>query len=230
LTLARLLGDAELLLRLQLSDYADRIWNPIGEEFARYGLAVLSAWLANRTIFGRVKARTGYTLTSPPEDWLASKHAIDDLASMTVVFALRYFKHRVLIPNRWDPARGASLRTYFVGQCLFQFANVYKSWLREEQERRATEAIVADDDLLYLAGGMGDVEHLVVTHDDAVAALAEVSTDRARQAFVMKAAGYSHAEIADAVGLADQKSVENLLGYQVRRLRQTNLRRLGGTS
>lgn len=41
--LDRLLGDAELLLRLQLSGYADREWQPVAAEFARYGLAILQA-------------------------------------------------------------------------------------------------------------------------------------------------------------------------------------------
>jgi hypothetical protein len=28
--------------------------------------------------------------------------------------------------GKWDHTRGASLRTFFIGQCLFQLANVYR--------------------------------------------------------------------------------------------------------
>ena len=38
--------------------------------------------------------------------------------------------------NAWDPAKGASLTTYFVGQCKRQFPNVYRSWHSREQRRR----------------------------------------------------------------------------------------------
>ncbi len=58
--LARLLGDADMLLQLQLSGYADRIWNPIAEEFARYGVSVMKSWIGKRTIFGQVKSHLGF--------------------------------------------------------------------------------------------------------------------------------------------------------------------------
>ena len=186
-----------MLLQLQLSGYADRIWNPIAEEFARYGVSVMKSWIGKRTIFGQVKARTGFQLRSCPDDWLQSVHVAEDLAGLTVVLALQYFKEQVLKANKWDPARGASLRTFFIGQCLYQFPNVYKTWLHNEQELHALQQVVADDDLHYLAGGIGNIEEPVITHDSAVTALGTLTTAKAQRAFAMKALGYSHAEIAD---------------------------------
>src|SRR5690349_18064281 len=58
--LDRLLGDSDLLLRLQLSNYSPAVWNPIAEEFARYGLAVISSWIRRGLIFGLVTQATGY--------------------------------------------------------------------------------------------------------------------------------------------------------------------------
>lgn len=214
--LDRLLGDADLLLQLQLSGYVSKVWDPIAEEFARYGLAVLCSWMRKRTIFGMVKHRTGHAPTPCPEEWLASKHVIDDLAGMTVVLALQYFKDKVLKVNKWDPAKGASLRTFFIGQCLFQFLNVYKAWLRDEQDHRALQQVVDVDDLSYLAGGVGEVEHEVVTHISAVDALGDLTTDKARRAFAMKGIGYTQTDIAEVLGLPNVKAVENLLGYQVK--------------
>jgi DNA-directed RNA polymerase specialized sigma24 family protein len=214
--LDRLLGDADMLLQLQLTGYAPKVWNPIAEEFARYGLAVLRSWMYKRTIFGMVKHRTGIAPSPCPEEWLASQHVVDDLAGMTVVRALHYFKDKVLKGNKWDPAKGASLRTFFIGQCLYQFLNVYKVWLREEQEHRSLQQVVDDENLSYLAGGIGHVEQEVVTHVSAVDALGDLASDKARRAFAMKAIGYTQADIAEALGLPNVKAVENLLGYQVK--------------
>src|SRR3954470_13380163 len=52
--LDRMLGDQELLLRLQLSSYAPRDWLPVAAEFARYGLGVLEPWIGTGRIFGKV--------------------------------------------------------------------------------------------------------------------------------------------------------------------------------
>lgn len=45
---------------------------------------------------------------------------------MTVVNALGAFLDIALKKGNWSPTKGASLKTYFIGQCKIQFANVYK--------------------------------------------------------------------------------------------------------
>jgi DNA-directed RNA polymerase specialized sigma24 family protein len=57
-----------------------------------------------------------------------------------------------------------------------------------------------------------------VQRSTADAALELLSTDTARQAVQLHSIGYSYAEIAVQLGLPDQKAVENLVGYQRRRL------------
>ena len=106
----RLGGDEELLLKLQLSSFADRDWNPVAQELARYGLAVITSWTRKHSIYRKVKQRTGYGLPTL-DDWPTDEHAINDIAEDTVVEALGYFKNNVLLAGKWDPTRGASLRT-----------------------------------------------------------------------------------------------------------------------
>ncbi|MBE5418542.1 hypothetical protein E3G59_005103 [Mycobacteroides abscessus] len=50
-------------------------------------------------------------------------------------------------------------------------------------------------------------------------AMALLTTDRARQALFLQEHGFTQREIADKLGLRDAKSVENLLGHQLRQLR-----------
>ena len=51
-------------------------------------------------------------------------------------------------------------------------------------------------------------------------ALGELSTDRAREAFLLQEFGFTQREIAEQLGLPDAKSVENLIGYQHKRIRR----------
>lgn len=50
------------------------------------------------------------------------------------------------------PGRGATLRTFFIGQCLFRFANVYKRW-EGEIRRSSIWTSTEDEDLLTALGG-----------------------------------------------------------------------------
>jgi hypothetical protein len=128
-------------------------WDPVATEFARYGLDVLGAWIAKGMVYGRVRAMWGYGLPPAPVDWL-DEDAIQALATDTVLVALDKFRTEVLMRHRWDPTKGATLKTFFIGQCLFRFANVYLSWYGAERGRRR-HVIAAETDVLDLLPGSG---------------------------------------------------------------------------
>jgi DNA-directed RNA polymerase specialized sigma24 family protein len=214
--LERLLGDSDLLFRLQLSGYAEEEWQPVAAEFARYGLGVLQAWIATGKIFARVRAVTGYRLT-PPELGF-DYDAVQTLATDTVVAALRAFLEKVLKQNRWDPTKGASLKTFFVGQCMFQFSNAYRKWWRQQRWKSRVQLEGIGVDLEQVTTPSPSADQALVDREEFDAALGLLSTATARTAFAMQNMGYTHEEIALELGLADAKAVENVLGYQRRRL------------
>jgi hypothetical protein len=53
---------------------------------------------------------------------------------------------RDLDEEEWDHRRGATLRTYFIGQCLIRFPNIYRRWLAGENRNR--NLVTDDADLL----------------------------------------------------------------------------------
>jgi hypothetical protein len=67
----------------------------------------------------------------------------------------------VLRRQRWDYRKGASLRTYFIGQCLSRFANVYRRWYTNEQNNHY---LATDDDevLVYLGPKTGGTDSRAV--------------------------------------------------------------------
>lgn len=212
--LDRMLGDTDLLYRLQYSGYAPQDWQPAAAEFARYGHSVMIGWLRSSRIFAEVFHKTRLDLTRPDSPF--DDDAIQTLATDTVIAALDAFLEEVLKKHRWDPARGASLKTFFIGQCCLQFSNVYKSWRRAERRlgrmHRASELL----EIKRLNPDAANADFPVLRRDEVAEAMGLLSNDVARQAFSMQALGYTHIEIADRLGLADDKAVENLLGYQRR--------------
>lgn len=216
--LRRLQADEDLLLALQLHQFTGRLWDRFSRELTRYGLGVLRAWIRHGTIYGKAKALTGYGL-GRIEGW-PDDQTTDDIATDTVVAALIYFRDKVLRTNRWQASGGASLGTFFIGQCLYQFANIYRSALRAERDRiqevTTPMAELPERQFDIIKG----IEETIVANDTVAEALALLSTDRARRALFLQEHGFSHREIADELGLPDAKNVENLIGYQLRQLRK----------
>lgn len=97
----------------------------------------MKGWLFTGTIHHEV-ARIGAPVEQCPREWL-DEDAVFSLASETVAKALHQFKG-VLRQGKWNAARGASLATYFVGQCKLQFPNIYRKWLHAEKEYRYNTA------------------------------------------------------------------------------------------
>ena len=143
----------------------------------------------------------------------------NDLATDTVVAALPSFLD-VLKQNRWDPSRGASLKTYFLGKCKWEFLNVYKKWQRQHAHLHPEVQTSDLVELVDAAGAAAPADQPLLDRERQDAVLALLSTATARQALYLADMGYSHAEIAEQLGVADGKTVENLLGYQRRRIQR----------
>lgn len=123
-------ADVELVTRAALAGFEGPEWLEIVGELASYGWGVAFGWLRK----GRMQAKctaagrhcpTVHEQTRRPE-WAES------LATDLVIESITRFRDEVLIPGRWDPTKGASLKSFFVGQMLKRFANVYRRWYRSE--------------------------------------------------------------------------------------------------
>lgn len=118
----RLAADVELINLLMWAQYAGADWLKFREVLARYGVAVLHKWILSGQIF-RECATKGFGA-------VRRRRRVDEdealgIAGETVAHAIRFFRERVLIPGVWNPAKGASVRTYFVGACVLHFPNIY---------------------------------------------------------------------------------------------------------
>lgn len=124
--LARLEADKELVLRLGLLGFAGREWDAFVRVLAEYGIQVFRSWLRTGKVFAECRH-------SGPRRRFRDADEIAEISGEIVAEAIAGFRNDVLIPSTWDPTKGASLRTYFIGNCKLRFANVYRRWVAEAQ-------------------------------------------------------------------------------------------------
>jgi hypothetical protein len=137
--LDRLVADQDLVTRLGLQGFQGPEYDVFATELAKYGLAVIRGWLFRRVIFAKCRERGFGGLPEPPADALRDRDTVEELACETVAVALVHFRDDVLLVGRWVSSGGATLKTYFIGQCLIRFPNVYRRWLREVPREPAVD-------------------------------------------------------------------------------------------
>ena len=216
----RLAADVDLLTWLALHRFAGRAYERFAEELAKYGYAVMIAWIKKGIILGRCRQRGLGGLSEPPVGAFARPDVADELAGETVAKALRHFRDDVLMKGKWDPTRGATIKTYFIGQCLIRFPNIYRSW--HANEARPDAVLVDNNDLLEDLAGAGGVDpaDLAVIRQEIETRFDDISDERLKAAFMLTAAGLSQREIGGVLGMTE-KAVERMLAYY----RQRNTRK-----
>lgn len=206
-------ADQRLVEFLAAHGFAGPVYRAFTEELARYGIAVLSAWLRSGLIFARC-AEKGIRLPRPPSPWTQEDQL--ELTLETVARAINAFRAR-LVQGRWDVEGGASLRTYFIGNCIYQFTGPYKAWLRSSA---VDCGLFWDADERWPDPGPVP-EEVTADRDEIRRALNDIESDTVRAAVVLSADGYSHAEIAELIGGgATARSIEGALYRHRQRARE----------
>lgn len=199
----RMAADQRLYATLSRVGFSGPYWTRFSDALAAYGLQVLKAWIAKGTVFLLCRQK-GYKTERRIR---LDQQGIEDLASMTVAVAITRFRDGVLRRGRWDPDRGASLRTFFIGQCLIQFPAVYRTWLRENRPMPVVDKLPDRP----VTGIESDPAQ---TAETAVLLAAVILSESRRRALhrvlAMDAAGFSQGETAEQLGLS-VSAVESLL-------------------
>lgn len=154
---ARLEGDKILLHNLMLAAYAGPEWRRFSVVLAEYGMGVMTSWIRKGNIFEQCKKKKlglGGLLARDADD-------VHDLATETVATAINVFRDKVLIPRVWDPNKGAGLMTFFIGQCVFQFPNIYRRWRTEKLKRLSASPELVARELEHRRNELASTETLV---------------------------------------------------------------------
>jgi DNA-directed RNA polymerase specialized sigma24 family protein len=199
--------DRQLIEHLAQDGFAGPDQMIFETELAGYGYPVMMAWTRTGEIMKRV-AEAGRPLSIPDTGPGWSRDDRSELSVETVARALVFFRNKVLVPGRWDPARGTTVKTYFIGACLGQFPNVYRRWAGERRRWQNTFVVALDDpdDPAGMAQvpSKDDPAYTAQTNHQVAQAMAELADKDPilHQYAQLRLQGYPAAEAARQAGLS----------------------------
>lgn len=200
--LNRLAADRELIETLQWLGFSPESeeWGKLARALIEYGYSVFKGWFITGVAVERANARHVRGITKIPSSLKLRRDDAHMLAAELMVSAVESFRANVLARNRWNSERGATLKTYFVGHCLFQLPDVYERWRRDEEPLQISMEATRE---LRQRGQLADAGALAVdaVHLDAV--LDSVGTPETKAMFELVAAGFSYDEIADMLDVSE---------------------------
>jgi hypothetical protein len=212
----RLAADNDLIQSLAFGGFVGREWEYFSTELARYGIAVIGGWMRGGLIFAKCRDRGLGGLIGPGRPF--DDDEIEELTGETVSNALVHFRRDVLIPHKWDYRKGATVRTYFVGQCLIRFANVYRRWHGNEIRNRYH--LTGDNAALdVFSPRIPNPDQPAVDRTVALEVISGIKDPRVRKAMFLTADGWTQAEIADELGVTE-KTVERMLANERARIKR----------
>lgn len=221
--LDRCAADRELRDELESAGFTGPKYQMFQNELARYGLAVLGAWTYTGYIF-KLTAKRGlalYPTGQELEDLHRHRETREELADMTVAEALPRFRDKALAGGGWRADGGASLTTYFLGSCLYVFANEFRKhrWQRERWRRQDCRDPAAGE----RPSGPATDPGIMVPGNLWVCESLGRADSREAPIVALTIAGWSQEEIAETLGMSP-RAVEGVL-Y---RWRKKEKRWLGG--
>jgi hypothetical protein len=210
-SLERRQADLELRNELALAGFRGPGWDRYALELARYGYAVMMAWLKTGEVFNHCKAM-GCNLGSAPLEWTVDDRA--GLANETVALAVNSFRRQALIEGQWTCNGGATLKTYFIGACVFVFPNLYRKWSTEHAALQHLTSIECDT--VDTSNPLQDPGEMAVTQLHIQEGLNNISDERTKSAILLQEMGYTYAEIGEILQITS-RAVDGLIQRQHKR-------------
>lgn len=128
---------------------------------------------------------------------------------MTVACALPRFRQRALIDGGWTYEGGASITTYFMGACLYDFPNEFRRYrVGEERYRRALQR---QQDFYEVPVGHLSVSDEVIGNLEVLRYLYEISDPRLQKAVALTIDGCSQEAIRQILDEKSVRAIEALL-------------------
>jgi hypothetical protein len=210
-SLERRQADLEIRNELALAGFRGPGWDKYAWELARYGYAVVMAWLKTGEMFRQCKAK-GCNLGPPPLEWTGDDRA--GLANETVALAVNSFKQQALIEGKWTPGGGATLKTYFIGGCIFAFPNPYRKWLTDRAASQLLVHIERDTD--DRSNPFQDPGEMAVNRFHIEEGFNGIPDDKTKSAVLLQEMGYTYAEIGEILHITS-RAVDGLIRRQHKR-------------
>ncbi|WP_326585421.1 hypothetical protein OG889_44980 [Streptomyces sp. NBC_00481] len=207
----RRLSDQRILELLAREGFRGPRYDQFVDELVRYGISVLRGWMHSGFVF-QLTADRGFGLNPHENDLekLASDSDLrEELANMTVACALPRFRQRALIDGGWTYEGGASITTYFMGACLYDFPNEFRRYRAGEERYR--RALQRQQDFYEVPVGHLSVSDEVIGNLEVLRYLYEISDPRLQKAVALTIDGCSQEAIRQILDEKSVRAIEALL-------------------
>ncbi|MER5385849.1 hypothetical protein ABT040_37320 [Streptomyces sp. NPDC002688] len=205
-TRQRAADDAAVYRALAAAQFDGLVWNLFAQALTEYAYPIVTSWLYTGEIFALCAARgrpvrAGRTLQDM-EALRADPDEREELICEVIARALHVFRQYALVGGGWRPDGGASLKTYFIGAVLGEFAGVHDRWASERARRPPCDPDGMQA-LRDVAGRPGEEpENQAISHDIVRRVLAEVKDGTTRTALFLMLQGYTAKEIGELLDLS----------------------------
>ena len=136
-SIERVSGDVEVINDLVVDGFTGPRWDAFAHILLAYSFQVITTWIRRGVIFEKCAQKRIRHFSGTPKLRRFPHDEAEDLAQEVLQEAINHFRDDVLRPGEWNPRKGASLKTYFIGQCLHRFPGCYARWY-SEYSRQAT--------------------------------------------------------------------------------------------
>jgi DNA-directed RNA polymerase specialized sigma24 family protein len=198
--------DAALAKRLTKEGFDSQLGRMVEDILARFGLAVMRAWIGSRTVIWQRVNRLLPAFQRPAHVHWSSEQG-EEFALDAVADGLERFAER-LISGRWSPEGGASLMAYFINGCVLAFATEFRRFARMD--------LPADLTLLHEVPARTAGPDDIAVMRDQIARARTQTGDSVMDIIALGEQGYTQPQIATLLGLT-LKQVETRLGRWRRR-------------
>ena len=177
----------------------------LNRELIRYAVPVLRHLLATGKIVGQANR-----LNRPPDrpDTWRDFTDVDreEFARDMIAYGLPVFTKAVFKQQKWSPARGAALTTYFVNVCVMQYSRLNREW----SNARSGALPVGLHVELNNHDAVTDPAVIVAIRDEMNRVLQQIPDMQTRRMLRLLAGGYKIEEAAQLTGLT-KKAAEGKL-------------------
>ncbi|GAA4090513.1 hypothetical protein [Streptomyces shaanxiensis] len=181
------------------------------DELVRYGISVLRGWMHSGFIFQLVAER-GFGLHAHElelEELSSNSDLREELATMTVARTLPRFRQQALIEGGWTFEGGASITTFFMGSCAYDFPNEFRRYRAGEERHR--RAVQRQQELYEDPVGPLGVAAEVLGNLEVLELLDGIEDERTRAIVALTIDGYSQEEIRQILNATSVRAVEGRL-------------------
>lgn len=134
--------DRQLYEELRRAEFRGPRYEVFAQELWTYGIRTLTAWMRTGSIAHHChRYNVAFDASETERSILARTSEVREaLAVDSIAKAAPRFVERALHGGEWNPDKGASMFTFFVGGCVMAFGDVFKAWSRKRRREVAAMA------------------------------------------------------------------------------------------